>query len=57
MDKIKKKFFHVNQLKKGMMNCVDDEKKKRLIIDLSRQIISLNTELALHYNELKGRLK
>tara|TARA_R100000742_G_C4188730_1_gene21494 strand:+ start:224 stop:394 length:171 start_codon:yes stop_codon:yes gene_type:complete len=55
MDKIKKKFFHVNQLKKGMMNCVDDEKKKRLIIDLSRQIISLNTELALHYNELKGR--
>ena len=29
MDKINKKFFHVNELKKGMMNCEDNEKKKK----------------------------
>ena len=52
MDKINKKFFHVNELKKGMMNCEDNEKKKKLIIDLTHQIISLNMELALYYSEL-----
>jgi len=40
---------------KEIIDELPSEKKKRLIIDLSRQIISLNTELALHYNELKGR--
>ena len=52
MDKINKKFFHVNELKKGMMSCKDNEKKKKLIIDLTHQIISLNMELALYYSEL-----
>ncbi len=52
MDKINKKFFHVNELKKGMMNCKDNEKKKKLIIELTHQIISLNMELALLYSEL-----
>ena len=55
MDKINKKFFHVNELKKGMMNCEDNEKKKKLIIDLTHQIISLNMELALYYSELNRR--
>ena len=55
MDKINKKFFHVNELKKGMMNCEDNEKKKKLIIDLAHQIISLNMELALYYSELNRR--
>ena len=54
MDKINKKFFHVNELKKVMMNCKDNEKNKKLIIDLTHQIISLNTELAFYYSELKG---
>ena len=55
MDKINKKIFHVNELKKGRMNCEDNEKKKKLIIDLTHQIISLNMELALYYSELNRR--
>ena len=48
MDKINKKFFHVNELKKGMMNCKDNEKKKKLIIDLTHQIISSSILNYLH---------
>ena len=41
MDKIKKKFFHLNELKKGVFNCKDNHKKKELMKQLNQQLTSL----------------